>query len=373
MKIETFQLERTQSLWENSVKYNLTESGIHPYTLEELLSKKELQSLLSVRLGYCQTNGTDALREEVSHLYPGSRANSILITNGSSEANFLTIWSFLDPGDELIMMLPNYMQIWGIARSFGVNVKPFHLKEELQWAPDLKELESRLTSRTKMIAVCNPNNPTGAVLSIDHMKDIIHLAKKVDSWIYSDEVYRGAELDTYETPSFFNMYEKVLVTGGLSKSYALPGLRIGWLVGPEKNIEKLWSSHDYTSIAPGKLSNFIAELVLQPDKRKNILFRTRKILNENLSLLHGWVKSQDNLISFVPPKAGGIAFLRYHLNINSTELTERLREEKSVFVAAGDFFGMDHFLRVGIGAEKDYLSSGLDLIRQTFDEITGAQ
>ena len=371
MKIENFEMERIQSLWENRVKYNLTESGIHPYTLKEFLNSEEIEDLLSLRLGYGQTNGSIELREAISRLYPGTDLDNVLVTNGSAEANFITIWSNLGPGDELILMLPNYMQIWGIARSFGVTVKPFHLREDLNWGPDFDELKSLVSPRTKMIAVCNPNNPTGAVLSEEATKEIIRLAKEADAWIYSDEVYQGAELDGKETPTFLGLYDKVIVCCGLSKAYAFPGLRIGWLVGPKETIEKSWASHDYTSIASGILSNRVATLVLHPERRMKVLNRNRKILNENLAELKIWVEKHKNLFSFIPPQAGGMAFLRYNMKINSTEFTTKLMKEKSVFIVAGDCFGMDHYVRIGIGTEKDYFLAGLKLIDETLQEISG--
>jgi aspartate/methionine/tyrosine aminotransferase len=369
MKIEIFELERTQSLYENTVDYNLTESGVHPYALEELLDKEEIENLLSLRLGYGQTNGSIELREAVSRLYPGANLDNVLITNGSAEANFINIWCNLEPGDELLLMVPNYMQMSGIARSFGVTVKPFHLKEELNWDPDLEEIKALITPRTKMIAVCNPNNPTGAVLSEEGMKEIVRLAKEADAWIYSDEVYRGAELDGKEISSFFGLYDKVIASCGLSKSYALPGLRIGWLVGPKNVIEQCWACHDYTSISSGMLGNHVAALVLQPDRRMKVLNRNRKILKENLSALQEWTDKHGDLFSFIPPRAGGIAFLKYSMNINSSELMTKLREEKSVFIVAGDIFGMDHYLRIGFGAEKDYLLKGLSLFDELLHEI----
>lgn len=369
MKIESFELERRQSVWENRVKYNLTESGVHPYTLSELLNKGEIEKLLSIRLGYGQTNGSIELREAISRLYPGTDLDNVLVTNGSAEANFLSIWSNLEPEDEIILMLPNYMQIWGIARSFGMTVIPFHLKEELRWQPDIEELKALISSRTKVIVICNPNNPTGAVLSKETMHDIAHLAKKANAWIYSDEIYRGAELNGEETPSFWGLHNKVIISCGLSKAYALPGLRIGWLVGPKETIEKMWGYHDYTSITTGILSNRIATLVLQPEMRKRVLNRNRTKLKENLKLLTEWAEKHSDIFHFIPPKAGGIVFLKYNIDINSTELTTRLREEKSVFIVAGDCFGMDHYVRIGIGSEKDYLLAGLDLIDEVLEEL----
>jgi len=371
MKIEIFEMERAQSLWENRVKYNLTESGVHPYTLEKFLRSDEIEKLLSIRLGYGQTNGSEELREAISRLYPGTDLDNILVTNGSAEANFVTIWQNLEPEDELILMLPNYMQIWGLARSFGIKVRPFHLKEELKWGPDLDELKGLISPRTKMIAVCNPNNPTGAVLSESDMKEIVRIAQEADAWIYSDEVYKGAELDGVETQTFWGFYDKVLVCCGLSKAYALPGLRIGWLVGPKKKIEEAWAYHDYTSISSGILSNWIASLVLEPERRKKALDRNRKILNENLAVLEEWVQKHKPLFELIPPRAGGVAFLRYNMKINSTEFADKLLKEKSVFIVAGDFFGMDHYIRIGIGTEKDYFKAGLSLIDETLEEISG--
>ncbi len=371
MKIEIFEMERAQSLWENRVKYNLTESGIHPYNLEELLESDESEKLLSIRLGYGQTNGSEELRGAISRLYPGTDLDNILVTNGTAEANFITIWQYLDPGDELILMLPNFMQIYGLARSFGVKVIPFHLREELKWGPDLDELKSLVSPRTKMIAVCNPNNPTGAVLGESEMKEIVRLAQEADAWLYSDEVYQGAELDGEETPSFWGLYDKVIACCGLSKAYALPGLRMGWLVGPKDKIEQAWSYHDYTSISSGILSNWLASLVLQPERRKKVLDRNRKILNENLAVLEEWVQKHKPLFELIPPRAGGIAFPRYNMKINSTELADKLMKEKSVFIIAGDFFGMDGYIRIGYGTEKDYFKAGLSLIDEALEEISG--
>lgn len=369
MKLETFELERIQSLWENLVEYNLTESGIHPYTLRELLPAQELERLLDTRIGYGQTNGSIELREAICKLYPGSDIDNVLVTNGSAEANFIAVWSLLEPGDELVLMLPNYMQIWGIARCFGAVVKPFHLREELSWAPDLDELERQITPRTKMIAVCNPNNPTGAVLNPDEMNKIAALAENANAWLYADEIYRGAELDGVETESFCGLYDKVIVAGGLSKAYALPGLRIGWLVGPKQFIADAWSYHDYTTIATGALSQQIATLALQPELRQKIFRRNRGILNENLGVLSDWVAKHADIFSFVPPRAAGIAFIRYHMDINSTAFSNKLREEKGVFIIAGDCFGMDRYLRIGIGSEREYLQAGLALIDSALSEM----
>ena len=369
MKIETFELERVQSLWENLVEINLTESGIHPYTLEELLDPEEITELTRLRLGYGQTNGSIEFRQAIAALYDGADIDNVLVTNGSAEANFIASWNLLEPGDELVMMLPNYMQLWGIARSFGNDVRPFHLRREQRWVPDLDELRAAVSSRTKMIAVCNPNNPTGAVLDPEAMREIVRVATEIDAWLYADEVYRGTELDGNEAPSFYGMYDKAVVTGGLSKAYALPGLRIGWLVGPEQMIADSWSYHDYTSIAASPLSNRVGALALSPELRPRILQRSRSQLHGNLSVMQGWLAEQGDGFGFVPPQAAGMAFVSYPMGINSTELVTRLRQEKGVLVIAGDCFGMDGHLRFGIGGEREVLIAGLGRVGEFLQEL----
>lgn len=371
MNIRTFELERVQSLYENTVPINLTESGFHPYTLKELLSAEQIEMLTETVLGYGQTNGSIPLRKTISDLYPNCNEDHVLVTNGSAEANLVACHTLLDRGDEVIMMVPNYMQIWGIVEEMGCTPKKFHLREENNWQPDLDELESLMTSKTKMITVCNPNNPTGYVMSMDEMKGIIAIAKKYDCWIYSDEVYRGADLDGIEKPSFYGMYEKVLVNGGLSKAYALPALRLGWLAGPKELIANTWAYHDYTSITAGILSDRIAEIVLKPAMRQKVLTRNRTMLNENLKSTIEWAKQYDSLISFVPPQAGGMVFMKYKFPINSTELSNWLRLEKGVFIVAGDVYAMDHHFRIGIGAEKKSLLKGYEILTTSLKERFG--
>jgi aspartate/methionine/tyrosine aminotransferase len=369
MHIENFEMERWQSIWENQVRFNLSESGVHPMQVSELLEASDLKALESQLLGYPQTNGTVELRERVSDLYPGSDVDNIIVTNGTAEANFISVFSLVEPGDEVVMMIPNYMQIWGLTRSLGTKTIPFMLREDTGWAPDLDEFEKLVNEKTKLIAICNPNNPTGAILSEDHMRGICEVAGGVGAWVLADEVYQGAELDGETTPTFWGWYDRLLVTAGLSKAYGLPGLRIGWVVGPSEKVEELWSYKDYTSIAPGALSDYLARRALEPQRRAQILERTRSILNKQIPLVHDWVNSQSDILVMTPPKAGAFAVVRYKLDVNSTDLIERLRTEKSVLIVPGDQFQLDHYVRIGYGGEPEVVKEGLALFSELLTSV----
>ena len=369
MKIEEFKMERMQSEWEFHVDFNLSESGVYPMTLEELVPYDNFADLAETPLGYLQTNGTAGLREKIALIYPDAGIENILVTTGSAEANFLLMWKFLEPGDEVLVMLPNYMQMWGLMKSFGANIKPFYLRADLDWNPDLTELRNLLSKKTKLITITNPNNPTGAQLNGEARRTIIELADSVGAWIFSDEVYQGAELDGQITPSLWGSYKKVIVTSGLSKAYGLPGLRAGWMAGPADTMKEIWTYHDYTTISLSAVSDRLARIVLEPENRKKILNRTRKILNNNFPILDKWFKKQGEIFKYILPKAGAIVYPHYSLDINSTELIDKLRMERSVLLVPGDHFEMDRYIRFGFGEKEDYLKKALDRVEEALNEI----
>ena len=370
---QPFLMERMMSRFEQEVEYNLSESGVHPVLLQELLERENgyLQRLLETDLNYPHTNGIPQLRQNIARLYRGATPENVLVTVGAIEANYLVLRTLLAPSDEIVVMHPNYMQIWGLAKNHGLALKTFRLREESGWAPDLAELESVVTASTRLIAVCNPNNPTGRILADAEMEAIINIADRVGSWILADEVYAGAErLSDQETPSFYGRYDKVLATGSLSKAYGLPGLRIGWVVGPPSIVDDIWARHEYITISATMLSNQLAALALSPEVRTWLLKRTRSYLRQGYPILQRWVDRHPGSFSLRPPDAAAIAFMRYTLEINSTQLVERLASEKSVLIVPGDHFGIDRFVRVSFGLPHSYLRPALDRFHDMIEELS---
>ena len=371
MFIPEFKLERTMSLYQHHVKYDLTETGVLPLSAAELISKEEFDKLYSTdfRLRYIQTDGTKELKEAICSFYNKASPENVLVTSGSAEANLILSLMFIEKGDEIAYMLPHYMQIHGLAKAFGAKINPFYLQESQAWHFDTDSLRASVTPKTKFICFCNPNNPTGSILSEKAMDEIVEIASSVGAWIVSDEIYRGAELSGEITSSFWNRYDKVIVTGGLAKAFALPGLRVGWLVAPSKIIAKAWSYHDYTSICITTLSDYIAQRAFQPEMRRKILRRNRCIASENLDYLTKWINERNGMFSFTPTKAGGFAFIKYNHDIPSRDLTMRMMNDKSVFVVPGDCFGVEHFFRISFGIDLNRLKEALNLIAETFEEL----
>jgi aspartate/methionine/tyrosine aminotransferase len=374
VRIDLFRMERTQCLYENEVEFNLSESGVLPLRVEEILQgSKDSANFLSLSLKYPESDGSEELRAHIAAWY-GTTSDHVLVTNGGSEANFTALWGLLEKGDHAAVMLPNYLQTWGLSRAYAAKTNAFHLIEssdegKARWALDIQGLHRAVNKKTRLVVVTNPNNPTGAVLNQQEMDEVVRVARKARAWLLVDEIYRGAEISGPLTPTFWGSYDKLLITSGLSKAFGLPGLRLGWIVAPAKTIAKLCSYHDYTTLTPTMLSDRLARIVMEPARREQVLERTRAIVRRNLPRLESWIHSHDDILSYIPPVAGAITFFRYKLPISSAALFDRLRKEQSVLITPGDHFGVGRYIRVGFGYDVDYTLRGLARVDLTLEEL----
>tara|TARA_B100000029_G_scaffold198492_1_gene196669 strand:- start:115570 stop:116715 length:1146 start_codon:yes stop_codon:yes gene_type:complete len=373
VNFQPFELERIMSDWEQVVDYNLSESGAHPVTLKDLIAYKPsiLDSMLETDLGYGHANGSPELREAIAQYYPGATAENVLVTIGCVEANFITFQTLVENGKEVAVQIPCYLQSWGIAHNLGAIRKTYSLDPNHNWALDTDSLKAAVTNKTSLISICNPNNPTGKILTETEMKDIVNVADQSGAYLLADEIYAGSERESEEvTPTFYGRYDRVISAGSMSKSFAMPGLRIGWLVGPSDLIEKLWRRHEYLTLSTAKLSNhFLAPLALQPDVRKDIFERTRGYIRRGWESFEPWVQKNEDILSLVPPQATAISFIRYNLDIDSVTLAKRLIEEESVLIGPGDYFGVPKHLRISYGLPKSFLTEGLRRIGNLLRKI----
>jgi aspartate/methionine/tyrosine aminotransferase len=365
LKIEQFEMERMQSTWENLVEMDMSESGVRPVSLREMAEMGlDLDSILNMPLGYSQSNGTIALRETLAASYPGASADQIEVTNGTSEANYILALTLLRPGDEVAFQVPNYMQYGGIPGSLGATVNRFSLRLDRDWEPDWEEFERAVNPKTRLVYISNPNNPTGSILSPEAMRRIVARCEQVGAYLLADEVYLGAEIHCPRTASFWGMSDRVIVTSGLSKAYGIPGVRIGWIVGPKDVVAECWSQHDYLTIGPNKISDAVARVAVMPENREKLYARTRAILQHNLPIMKEWVESFRGFLTFREPRAGALCLVRYNSPMPSYELCERIRVNQSVLIVPGVHLGLEGSVRLWLGGKSEFLQEGLRRIAQ---------
>jgi aspartate/methionine/tyrosine aminotransferase len=372
MEFEPFALEQLLSDWEQTVDFNFAESGVYPVLLRELLEMagEGVEPMLDTLLNYPEVNGDLALRERIAALYGDAKPENVLVTIGASEANYLLVNTLLEPGDELAVMRPTYMQVEGAARNRGAVIRSFNLDETRGWALDTESLTVAVTEKTKMIAVVNPNNPSGKILTEAEMNAIVQAADAVGAWLIADEVYAGTERERNDqTPSFQGRYDKVIAVNGLSKAYGLPGLRLGWVVAPETVTTALWRRHEFTTISASMLGNRLGEVALRPKVRDQLIQRTRRLIRDGFATLEKMLASHRDVFSVVPPMASALSFVRYDLPIGSTDLVHRLRSEKSVLMVPGDCFGLDQHLRISSALPEGYLREGLGRMNDLVSNI----
>jgi aspartate/methionine/tyrosine aminotransferase len=353
---------RLISEWEHRVRYNLSESAVHPLSVRELSHEPDfLESLLDQKLNYPHTNGIPELRSRIASMYPDASENQILVTIGAAQANFLTTITLLEQGDEIVMMLPTYKQLGAIGQRFGFPIRTIIRRAEEGWAIDLDALNRIVSDKTKLIYVCNPDNPTGRILAKAEMAGVVKAAERSGAWLLADEVCRGTERVTDElTETFWGMSERVITTNSLSKAYGLPGTRIGWVVAPAEIAHKLWSAQDTVTICAGMLDNRIAAYALQPDVQARLFRRTRDRIRKGYARLARWLDEHSDMFWLVPPQAAALAFVGYRRSINSSELALKLIKQKSILMVPGDGFGVDLFLRISFDVPEDVLLAGLD-------------
>lgn len=357
-----FALEQWMSENEPGVAYHFAESGVHPLSFAELMEAagRAPEELADIRLDYPQVNGTKRLREHIAALYPDTHPDEVLVTVGASEANGLVAATLLGAGDEVVTLSPTYRQLSGNAANLGVSAREVPLVEAEGWALDTGRLADEARPGTRMLAVVNPNNPTGHILTDSEMDAVVAAADRSGAWIVADEVYAGAERGNRPpTPTFRGRHERVIAVNSMSKAYGLPGLRIGWVVAPRDIIAELWRRHEYATISAGMLDMALAEMALSPEVRPKLTGRARRLIDRGFDRLSAALERAPGVFSVVPPQASAMSFVRFDLPVGSREFALRLRREEDVLVIPGDCFGMDDHIRVSSALPEPLLDAGL--------------
>jgi aspartate/methionine/tyrosine aminotransferase len=369
INIEPFKLERWMTTWETRVSHDIAESGICPLSVDDLLAFEPLEvrerlvaSWLALPLGYAEARGSEALRCALAATYRDVSPEAVLVTTGAIEANFLLFATLLRPGDHVVAVHPAYQQLYTVPRALGCDVSHWEVRarDGEPFRYDLDDLERLVTPRTRLIVVNTPHNPTGALLSAEELRRVYDLADRVGAYLLCDEAYRWLDIPGGEplAPPARDLGERAISVGTFSKPFGLPGLRVGWLAATPEIAAACWSTRDYVSLSPAKLSDAIALLALK--HRERIVERNHRIVAANLETAEGWFAAHADLASWTPPRAGLLALMRYHLDLPSLELADRLAAEHGVMLAPGSAFGYEGNLRIGIGQDPRIFAEGLE-------------
>lgn len=366
MQLAPFLVEHWLNTHELTARYNLAETDAKPFTVQELLelAGADVADLLSTRISYNPTLGSDNLRTLIASYYPGAKPENVLVTTGAMEADFLLTNIMVDAGDTVIVESPAYQVLYSVAEARGANVKLWQLTVDNCFQPDLNQLEDLIDNKTKLVVLNVPHNPTGAVINETDLRTIVGWAEQKGFWVLCDEVYHDLALEPGTVPPYARtLSHRAISVGSMSKAYGLSGLRLGWFVGPEELVEKAWGWKDYTSISNSPISDYLARLALA--NKPAVIARNVAIARTNWQEFLDWLAHWQDLIDYIPPAAGVLAFpWLKRQDISGTDFCQGAFDQQGVLLVPGEAFGRPGHFRIGFGGDPETFATGLNQLSQ---------
>ena len=366
MDIKTFKVERWMDEYETKCTYNLAETCIDSLTVREVIEMAGLDvaaymnELADTRLTYSHIDGSPELLRGIAGLYSDVvRPEHIIPMHGAIGANYQILMTLIDPGDNMISVMPTYQQHYSIPESIGAEVRILNLNLDNHFLPDIEKLKALVDGKTKLITMNSPNNPSGSLIPKELMEQVIEVARSVGAYVLCDEVYRGISEDGSYMYSVADLYEKGISVGSMSKCWSMAGVRLGWIV--TRDADLIWRCHerrDYDTISCAVLDDKLAALALA--NKDKIIERNNAILKKNRQILDDWVNATPE-VYYQRPVAGTTALVYYRKNMSSRELCERLLRETGVLFTPGECFEMEGAVRIGYAFDSKVLKEGLDL------------
>ncbi|CAB3755194.1 aminotransferase class I/II-fold pyridoxal phosphate-dependent enzyme [Paraburkholderia solisilvae] len=374
MKLTPFKLERYFAEHEFTARYLLCSSDPESMSVSELLAYEpgSSEGLEQTWLGYTEYPGAPALRAELAkQLYTLTGADQIIVHTGAQEAIYSFMNTMFAPGDHLIVHMPGYQSHYSIAQDRGLAVTPWMARESAGWSLDLDELTQLLRPETKALVVCFPHNPTGYLPSADQFNAIIDFARHHNLLLFSDEVYRGLELDPAQRlPAACDVYERAISLGALAKSHGLAGLRIGWIATRDREVlQRMSTFKDYLTISNSAPSEYLATIAVRHTAA--MTRRATDITRANLQLLDAFFARHEKTFEWRKPRAGTIAFPRLK-NTSAHEFCERLLKQTGVLLLPSTL--LDHGdanFRIGFGRKN--LPQILPMVDDYLKNLGGAR
>lgn len=373
MNIKPIGVEEWLNELEKSATLDIAQSTIASLTTDEILALADAEqggegmgakafydALGAEKQNYGWIEGSPAFKEEVAKLYQGVDGrgidpDNVLQMNGATGANLAVLYTLVQPGDHVVAEYPTYQPLYEIPRTLGAKVDLWHIHEEDGWQPRIEELERLVTPDTKLICINNASNPTGTVLPREQLEAIAQIARSVGAYVLSDEVYLPLE-DTESFCSIVDVYERGIATNSLSKTYSVPGIRMGWTVCDAELANRLRTCRDYTLICGGVFNDAMAVHVLR--HRDQILERNREIIFRNRQIAQEWIDNEPR-VSWVPPRGVSTSFIRLDLPMDDETFCRDLLAKRGVLLVPGSRFELPCGARLGYCAQEDTLRRGL--------------
>ena len=365
MKIQPFKLERYFAAHEFSAPYLMCASNCESLSLSELLSLADEDSRNmwnDLKLGYTESQGHHVLRKEISRLYKNIKPNEVLVLT-PEEGIYIAMTTLLKKGDHVVVTYPGYQSLYEIANSLGCEVSKWTPKEETGWSFEIDDLRALIRNKTRLIVINFPHNPTGATISRADFKKITGIAERKGIVLFSDEMYRFLEYgEADRLPSASDLSATAVSLFGMSKSFSLAGLRIGWLTTKNSVMFKDFAStKDYTTICSSAPSEILAIMALRAKER--ILKRNLDLIGKNLKSLDAFFVEYARLFEWHKPKAGPIGFPRLKSNTNVAAFCADLLKKKGVLLLPADQYGyMGNNFRVGFARRN--MPEALERLRE---------
>ncbi len=351
MQLPDFKLERYFAKYEFTAQYLLCSSDCESMSVADLLALEPegMGKFQKIWLGYTQSQGSPDLRNEICKLYQTIHPDQVLVHAGANEAIFLFMHAVLNPGDHVIVHSPGYQSLGEVAHSIGCEISLWSAQEEDDWALDIDQLPRLLQKNTKLIVINTPHNPTGYLMSPRDFRAVQQFAGENSLLLFSDEVYRESEYDAAaRLPAACDVGEHAISLGVTSKTYGLPGLRIGWIATKNKKVyDRMAALKDYTTICNSAPSEYLAEVAMR--HRQELAGRNLAIIENNLSIMDKFFKKHADLFSWSRPRAGSMAFPRY-LGGDVEAFCDELVHEAGVLLLPGSVYDDAHnHFRLGLG------------------------
>lgn len=342
-----------------STEIDIGSSGVENFSLAELralvgLSLEEIDQLV---FQDSETLGGSTLRRAIADRWAGGDVARVMATHGSSEANFLLMHALLEPGDEVVVLDPCYPQLYTVAEVRGCRLRKWPLRFEERFVPSLEEARKVITEQTRMVVVNFPHNPTGASVDLAGQEELVRIVSRVGAYLVWDNAFAELTYDAPQLPDVNLLYERGISMGTLSKSYGLPGLRVGWCLAPPEVLARMIRLRDYLTLHLSPLVELIACKAIENADRLVALRLAQA--RQNLATLAGWVERHRGLVDWVPPRGGVSTFLRLKGALDVDNLCRRLAEAHSVLLVPGSCFGYPQHVRLGFGCRTDHLEEGL--------------